>query len=98
MKVVKLEDNPLLQRKSFIVSLEGKTPKIKEAKEKVAKLLGVDEKLIIIKEIRTVYGGLETIIVGKVYDNEDVLKKFARPHLIKRNTFEEKKEEESQEQ
>ncbi len=97
MKVVKLEDNPLLQRKSFVVSLEGRTPKRKEAKEKVAKLLGVDEKLVIIKEIRTMFGGLETVVIGKVYDNEEVLKKFARPHLIKRNSFEEKKEEEDKE-
>jgi len=47
--------------------------------------LKVEENLIIIREIKTKFGSKNAEIVANVYDNEEVLNKIARDHLIKRN-------------
>ncbi len=99
MKILKDIENKLLDRRTVICATEGsKTIKRSEAKKRLAKALGVDEDLVIIKKIHNRYGSNESIIEGKVYNNKEALKKYARPHLVKRNTFVEENKEEAKEE
>jgi len=98
MEIIKNFENKLLRRKQVIAKTEvsDKTISRKETKAQLAKLLKVKEDSIIIKEIKSHFGSKEVIIEANVYANNEELQKTARSHLIKRNTFEEKKVEGSE--
>lgn len=95
MRIEKDEENKLLSRRSVLAVEENTSVTLsrKEAKNKVAKLLGVEEELVIVKRVFNKYGNSDTYVDCKVYESREALEKFAREHLIKRNTFEEPKEE-----
>ena len=95
MKIIRETENKLLDRKTIVASTDsGSTITRKDAKIQLAKKIGVSEDLIIIKDIYNKYGDSESIIEAKVYNSKESLEKYARPHLIKRNTFQEESSEE----
>jgi len=96
MEIVKNFENKLLGRKEIIAKLEVENATISrvEVKLKLAKTLKVDEKLIIIKEIKTHFGSKFVNVFANIYDNEKVLNETSRDHLVKRNTPKKKDEEE----
>lgn len=95
MRIEKDEENKLLSRRSVLAVEDDTSVTLsrKEAKTKVAKLLGVEEDLVIVKRVFNKYGSSKSYIDCKVYESKEALQKFAKEHLIKRNTFEEPKEE-----
>ena len=95
MEIIKNFENKLLNRRQIIAKEEVSKSTIsrKEAKSSLAKLLKVNEDLIIIKEIKSVFGSREVIVEANVYDSKELLEKNARPHLIKRNLPKEEKKE-----
>jgi len=88
MEIVNNKENKLLGRKEVTAKLtvEKATLSRADAKSKLAKALKVEEDLIIIKKIKSVFGSLNVVIEANIYDSKESLKKNARPHLIKRNS------------
>jgi ribosomal protein S24E len=95
MEIVKEFENKLLKRKEIVAKekIDGPTITRKEAKEKLAKLVGAEENLIVIKSIKPLFGSNYVEIIANIYDDEKSLKEFSREYLIKRNTFEQQQEE-----
>lgn len=96
MKIIKKQENKLLSRievKAVIDTNNGSTMKREEVKKMLAKELKVDEKLVIINKVTSYFGKNELNVIAKVYDDEKALGINARPHMVKRNTAEVKKEE-----
>jgi ribosomal protein S24E len=95
MEIKKEFENKLLKRKELVIEMESDSSTIsrKKAKEMIAKKLKVEENLIIVKKIKSKLGSLKVEIEVNVYETEDALKKFSREYLIKRNVFEQNKEE-----
>ncbi len=91
MKVLRDVENKLLRRRNVKVLVEndGPTPKRVELKEKIAKAFGVDVNLVIVKKAQTKFGSSDVIVDCKIYDDEEALKRYARPHLVKRNMIKE---------
>lgn len=87
MEIVKNFENKLLGRNEVVAKLEVENTTLSRsaAKTQLAKILKVDEKLIIIKEILTSFGSKAVEVVANIYENEEVLNKTSRDHLIKRN-------------
>ena len=93
MKVIKENDNKLLNRKDVVAHFvhEGVTKSRAEIKSELAKKYKADEKLIIVREIKTHYGNRNFDVTAMIYNDEKSLKLIANNHFIKRN--ETKKEE-----
>ena len=60
------------------ISFDGPTPSNDVVKQAIAKKVGKDVKLIILKKIGTNYGSTSASIFAYVYDNEDKLKDVER--------------------
>lgn len=87
MKLIKEFDNKLLMRKE-VEYLENSSPitiSRQEAKASIAKALDVDEKLIIITNIKSQFGSQDVNIHAYVYEDEASLKKLTPEHIEKRN-------------
>tara|TARA_Y100000031_G_C8184019_1_gene367977 strand:- start:253 stop:669 length:417 start_codon:yes stop_codon:yes gene_type:complete len=76
LKIINKKEDPLLSRtkiESEIVC-EKATPSRADVKSKLAKDLGKDEKLIVVKNIYTLYGLKKSKSLSYVYENEEALK------------------------
>ena len=87
MEIVKNNENKLLGRNEVTAKLtvEKATLSRADAKSKLAKALKVEEDLIIVKKIKSIFGSLDVVIEANIYDSKESLEKNARPHLVKRN-------------
>jgi len=87
--------NELLHRTSILAKIRSdKTPSRKEVQKKVAALLGVDDKLIVIDKISQDFGTKISKAYIKVYENMKYLKEIELDHKLKRTgTHDEEKVE-----
>lgn len=85
--------NELLHRTSILAKIRSeKTPSRKEVQKKVAALLGVDDKLVVIDKISQDFGSKISNAYIKVYENMKFLKEIELEHKLKRTgTHEDKK-------
>jgi len=88
MEIVKNIENKLFGRHEVeaVMQNAGATPTRADIKKAIAKQLKVEENLVIVNNVKNHFGGGKVKIIAKVYDNEELLNKNARPHMIKRNT------------
>lgn len=89
-KMVRIDndvDNRLLNRREVKVTLdvEGAVPSRKEVKEKLSKELDVDENLLIVEKIESIFGSRQVEVIAYVYDDEASLKTITLKHIYKRN-------------
>ena len=97
MKFLKLEiieknEQKLLSRSAVKgkLSFEGTaTPSNDQVKEEIAKHIGKDAKLVVVKHIYTKYGNPSADVFAYVYDDEKKLKELEEKH--KKEKKEEKK-------
>ncbi len=78
LKIINKKEYPLLSRmmvESEIV-FEKATPPREEIKSNLAKNLGKDEKLIVVKGIYNIYGLRKAKNIAYVYENEESLKRI----------------------
>lgn len=75
------------------VVFSSATPSRLEVKKLVSNNLKVDESLVIVKSVNTVFGGGSANFFAFVYDDKDKLSLFEQKYMIKRNSVTEKKEE-----
>ncbi len=100
VKVIKKEESKLFPRVEVLLQIEfaGPIPPREEVRKEVSKKLGVNENLVVIDEIKGVYGERVCKVNARVYTDEKSIKELEPEHLIKRNKlFEEKKEEKKEE-
>ena len=76
LKMVREEENKLLNRKKVFYEAEGPTPKRTEVLEKIAALTGKDKKLISVKRISSVYGSQKAVIEANVYEDLESRMKY----------------------
>ena len=96
VEILKEEKNPLIERTESEIKLDhfgNSTPNRIEVKKKVAALKNSDEKLTIIKKIKTYFG--RTYAIGKIYiyENEEELEFYEPFHIRVRNLPLEKRNE-----
>ena len=100
MKAEIVEDvvNPLLSRReiNFRFFFEGAQPSRIETKKLLSAAFDLNPKLLIIANMKAVFGKQEVVGYAKVYDDADFMKMTEQEYILKRNipeTKEEKKEE-----
>ncbi len=87
LQVIRERENRVIGRiEVFCVvnHAEKGTPSRSEIREALAKLYGKDEKLIVIKYVKSEYGIGRSRVRANIYDNEERLKAFEPEHLLKR--------------
>ncbi len=88
--------HPLIKRVELKIKIEhfgNGTPNRLEIKKKIAASQGANEKLTIVKKIKTHFGSTEDIGKVIIYDNYDDLKYFEPFHIQVRNLPKEKRDE-----
>jgi ribosomal protein S24E len=101
LKIINKKEEPLLSRTRVEAEIvfEKSTPSREEIKSKLAKDVGKDEKLVIVKSIYTKYGLKKATNLSYVYENEESLKRIEPKTKEKTGKKkEEKSEEKPQEQ
>ena len=96
LETLEEKKNPLIDRLELTIKIEhfGKgTPNKLDLKKKVAASQGVDEKLTIVKKIKTHFGSTEDIGKFYIYDNQKELEYFEPFHIRVRNLPKEKRAE-----
>ena len=76
LKILSKKEEPLLSRTivEIEVSFDKSTPSKSEIKNALAKSLGRDEKLIVVKGIYSGYGVRKAKNVSYAYENEEIMK------------------------
>ena len=95
LEVLEKKEVPLLSRTRVQLKAEfdKATPTRDSIRKEVAKKVGADEKLTIIRHIYTQFGKREARVIAHIYKNEKDMKALEDKTAIKRNIKEEKKEE-----
>lgn len=85
--VTEKRQNKILQRQeiNFTVKESGRTPSRKELREKVAALVGADEKNLVIDVLKTSYGTVNVSGVARVYKSNEELRALETKPIIERN-------------
>ncbi len=96
VKVLNKEESKFFPRVEGIFEVEyaGATPSRKELASEISKALGHDEKLIIIRKVKSKYGEQICTVEASLYLDEKSMKSIEKEFLLKKNNkIEEKKEE-----
>jgi len=92
LKILNKEHQPLLSRTKIEseILFEKSTPSGADVKTSLAKNIGKDEGLLVIKGIYTLYGMRKAKVLSYVYDNKESIKKIEK---VKEDKKGDKKEE-----
>ena len=96
LEILEEKKNPLIDRIELKVKIDhfGKgTPNRLEVKKKVSALKDSNEKLTIVKEVKTHFGATQDIAMVYIYGNVEELQYFEPFHIRVRNLPQEKREE-----
>jgi small subunit ribosomal protein S24e len=96
VKIVNKKDNPLLKRREVQFTIEhnqGKTPTRLDIKRSVASELGISDKFVFVKNMKTLTGSNITVGAANAYESEAQAKLIEPDYIVKRNVPAEKKEE-----
>ena len=96
IEILEERDNPLLGRKEvrFTVSFDGPMVKRSEVRDKLVAILNAKPDLLVVDHLKVEYGRPRAMGYAKVYQDEELMKKVERKHILRRNFEEEDKEEE----
>jgi len=88
IKIIERKENKLLSREEIYVIIEHPgqaTPTREELRKKIAAMLGVDEKLVVVKKILSAFGMPVSRAYINVYKDENVLRRVEPLYILKRN-------------
>jgi small subunit ribosomal protein S24e len=73
IKIITNNENVLLDKKEIVAEIEfqGSTPNKAEVKKSIASTVGGDEKLVVVKIIKTGYGSQKAKVVAHVYNSKE---------------------------
>jgi len=99
MEINVIEDkvNPLLKRREirFRIDHDLGTPSRKSVVERIAATMDSKVGLVVVDNMSTEFGKRQTIGYAKIYETEERLREVENPHIVARNDFTIKAEEES---
>ncbi len=96
IKAIEVKDEPLLNRKTYILKVlhgSGGTPKRYEVRKKVSETLKEDINKVFVIKMETEYGKNESKVKVQVYNSPEEAEKLVPDHLKKRNKPREKAKE-----
>jgi small subunit ribosomal protein S24e len=95
IQVIEERNNPMLNRREIIfrVIYNDATPSRNSIVDKLAATLNSKQGLVIVDSIKTEFGKRESIGYAKLYDSVERVNEIERSHIIKRNIFENAKNE-----
>jgi small subunit ribosomal protein S24e len=96
VKITAKKENPLMKRKEVkftVEHIQGKTPARLDMKRLVAGALGVNDKLVFIKRMKTLTGTTIAVGFANAYESEAQAKIIEPAYILKRNNPEKPKEE-----
>ncbi len=95
IQVIEEKNNPLLNRREIIfrVIYDDATPSRKSIVDRLAATFNSKQGLVVVDNIKTEFGKRESIGYAKLYDSAERVNEIERPHIIKRNLFENAKNE-----
>jgi small subunit ribosomal protein S24e len=95
IQVIREKNNPLLNRREVIfrVTYDDATPSRKSIVDRLAATLNSNQGLVIVDSIKTEFGKRESIGYAKLYESVERVNEIERSHIIKRNMFENAKNE-----
>ena len=100
MEIKEQKENPLQERTEVCFEIDHareSTPGRNAVAEELAKKLGTQRNLVIVDELKTLYGVGKTEGYAKVYKSADLAKKYENEYILKRNGYVDKPAEEAQE-
>jgi small subunit ribosomal protein S24e len=96
VKITAKKENPLMKRKEVqftVEHIQGKTPARLDMKRLVAGALGVNEKFVVIKRMKTMTGTSIAVGFANAYESEAQVKLMEPEYILKRNNPEQPKPE-----
>jgi len=88
IQIVEKLYNNLIKRKEYKIKVMHKTsgtPNRVEIRKKIAALESVDENLVFIKKVKTLFGTRHSYAIVNIYDNEEIANKFEPLYIKLRN-------------
>ena len=87
VEITSKRQNEVLNRQEigFTVKEAGKTPSRKELREKIAALVGADEKKLVVDRLVTSYGSTGVSGTVRVYKDEKDLRELEIKPIVERN-------------
>lgn len=87
--IVKQSENKLIGRKEYVlrVDYEGGTPSRSELRETIASKLGVNGGRLMIVRVDPSFGSRFSRVIARIYDSEEMLKRFEPKYLLIREGF-----------
>jgi len=84
--ITKNSRNELLQRREidFTLRFDGATPRRTQITGKLAALLNVSEKQMVLDSLKTIFGATEITGSARVYDTVEQRTRTERPYLMER--------------
>lgn len=84
--IIKQNENRLIKRKEYVLRVDyvDGTPSRKELRELIASRLGIDEKKLIILKVDSGFGARSCHVFARVYDTEELLKRFEPKYILMR--------------
>jgi small subunit ribosomal protein S24e len=98
VKIVSQKMNPVMKRKEVQFTIEhnkSKTPIRLDVKRSIASQLQVSDKLVFVKQMKTLTGTSTTVGAANAYESEAQAKLMEPAYIIKRNSPPEKPKEEA---
>jgi small subunit ribosomal protein S24e len=93
-EIVNDKRNELLHRREveFTLTYSGATPSRTQVLGKLAAILNLNERLVVIDSLKTRFGKMELVGIARVYDNEESKSKIEREYLSTRGAPKPKEE------
>jgi small subunit ribosomal protein S24e len=90
IQVIEEKNNPLLNRREvkFRIIHDDVTPSRKSVVDRLAATMNSKRGMVIVDNIKTEFGKLESIGYAKIYESEERARQVERTHITERNTFE----------
>ena len=95
LKITEKKEEPLLSRTRITaeISFDAVTPSNKDVKAKIASALKANENIVVIKNIKVLFGKKEAKVIGYQYEDEKKLKLIEPKVKVKKKKEEQAKEE-----
>jgi len=87
LEITGKRENKLLGREEVQLKTKNAkvTPSRKELRPKIAAMRGAKEELLVIEEIKHLFGERESSIKANVYGSREAMERSAKKHLVKRD-------------
>jgi len=92
MKIEKIEKdwyNKLLNRRELELTLtyQSSTPKREEVRKFISEQFDTPIEIVIVEEIKSIFGSQKARIHAHIYDNVEYAKRFERKHVLKKHAL-----------